>query len=167
MTIYGVDPGSEHSAMVIYDADQRKVACADDLPNSEMRACLRLSGAEGATVVCEWIASYGMPVGAEVFTTCYWVGVFAAEVERGGGRMLLLPRPDVKLHMCHSRRAKDANVRQALLDRFGPGRQTAVGTKKAPGPLYGVSNHAWAALAVAVTQADRMGADVTISSLEG
>jgi hypothetical protein len=42
-------------------------------------------------------------------------------------------------------RAKDPNVRQALLDKIGP-----VGTKKNPGPLYGVSGHGWSALAVAV-----------------
>jgi hypothetical protein len=41
-------------------------------------------------------------------------------------------------------RAKDANIRQALIDKLG-----AVGTKKAPGPLYGISGHLWAALAVA------------------
>jgi hypothetical protein len=32
----------------------------------------------------------------------------------------------------------------------GGERRAAMGTKKAPGPLYGVASHAWAALAVAV-----------------
>ena len=41
-----------------------------------------------------------------------------------------------------------ANIRQALLDLIGP-----QGTKKAPGPTYGVRSHEWAALAVAVTVA--------------
>src|SRR5690606_4735562 len=59
-------------------------------------------------------------------------------------------RKDVKLHLCGSPRAKDANIRQSLLDRFGPGKEKAVGTKQNPGPLYGVKSHMWAALAVAV-----------------
>ena len=42
--------------------------------------------------------------------------------------------------------AKDANVRQRLLDLVGPR-----GTKKAHGPTYGISGDEWAALAVAVT----------------
>jgi len=71
------------------------------------------------------------------------IGRFA-EVSRGSASLVF--RRDVKMHLCGSARAKDANIRQALLDRLGP-----VGTKKAPGPLYGVKSHIWAALAVAVT----------------
>ncbi len=65
----------------------------------------------------------------------------------------LLKRFDVKLHLCGNARAKDTNIRQALIDRFGgiEGKSKAVGTKKAPGPLYGCKSHMWAALAVAVT----------------
>jgi hypothetical protein len=51
----------------------------------------------------------------------------------------------VKLHLCNSPRAKDGNVRQALIDRVGP-----QGTKKGQGPTYGIKSHEWAALAVAV-----------------
>ena len=58
----------------------------------------------------------------------------------------LVYRKDVKLHLCGSPRAKDPNIRQALLDKLGP-----VGTKRQPGPCYGVKSHAWAALGVAVT----------------
>jgi hypothetical protein len=36
-------------------------------------------------------------------------------------------------------------VRQALIDRLGP-----QGTKKNPGPTYGMRSHLWAALAVGV-----------------
>jgi hypothetical protein len=57
----------------------------------------------------------------------------------------------VKLHLCNSSRAKDANVRQSLLDRYGSTRQLGIGTKGRPGPLYGVTGHAWAgALAAGV-----------------
>ena len=48
-------------------------------------------------------------------------------------------------------RAKDAHVRQSLLDRYGSTRQLAIGSKSRPGPLYGISGHSWAALAVAVS----------------
>jgi hypothetical protein len=58
----------------------------------------------------------------------------------------LVYRHQVKMHICGHPRAKDSNIRQALIDKLGP-----VGTKAAPGPLYGVKSHAWAAVAVAVT----------------
>ena len=41
----------------------------------------------------------------------------------------------------------------AVIDYFGPGQQAAVGTKKKPGPLYGLqklNKHAWAALTLGV-----------------
>ena len=43
--------------------------------------------------------------------------------------VIRVKRSAVKLHQCGSNRAKDANVRQALIDKMGP-----PGTKKAPGP---------------------------------
>jgi hypothetical protein len=58
----------------------------------------------------------------------------------------LVYRRDVKMFLCGSNRAKDGNIRQALLDLVGP-----QGTKKAPGPTYGLRGDEWAALAVAVT----------------
>ena len=61
----------------------------------------------------------------------------------------------MKLHLCHSARATDANIREALLDRYGPGKEKAVGRKAAPGPLFGVSKDIWSALAVAVTFSDQ------------
>jgi hypothetical protein len=36
-----------------------------------------------------------------------------------------------------------------------------MGTKKAPGPLYGTVSHQWAALVVALTAADQIGARET------
>jgi len=94
------------------------------------------------------VASYGMPVGKEVFETCVWIGRFM-QVWHDPDAVRLIYRRDVKLHLCGSARAKDGNIRQALIDKLGP-----QGTKKAPGPTYGVKSHAWAALALAVTAAE-------------
>jgi len=65
----------------------------------------------------------------------------------------MLPRRAVKLALCGDSRAKDANIRQALIDRFGG--SAAIGRKTAPGPLYGISRDVWSALAIAVTFALR------------
>ncbi len=68
----------------------------------------------------------------------------------GADRVARIKRLEVKIHLCHDSRAKDANIRQAILDRFG-GKEKAIGRMATPGPLMGVSGDLWAALAVAIT----------------
>ena len=105
------------------------------------------------TLVIEMVASYGMPVGTDIFETCVQIGRFE---QAWKGETARIFRREVKLHLCNNVRAKDSNVWQALVDRYGPGKAKAVGTKKAQGPLYGVTKHARAALAVGVTYLDQM-----------
>ena len=139
-TVVGIDPGPRDSSYVVWDG--QRVVSSGDLPNAELAAYL--DSAFGP-VACEWIESFGMAVGREVFETVFAIGMFSQHVDR----LRLVPRRDVKMHLCQSPRAKDGNIRQALIDRCG-----SVGTKKSPGPLYGISQHKWAALAVAVTAFD-------------
>lgn len=83
--------------------------------------------AEYDLLVIEMIASYGMPVGKEVFDTCVWIGKFIQTVEDRKMQAKYIYRKDEKMNICHSMKAKDSNIRQALIDRFGE-----VGTKKNP-----------------------------------
>ena len=151
--ILGIDPGPKEHAFVWWDADERRVIDLQTRPSFEslqtgehFRMLCKVK-----TVACEWIESYGMAVGQEVFRTVAGIGWLAGTI---GTEVRLVPRKSVKMHLCNSMRAKDANIRQALIDRFG-----VVGTKKAPGPLLGVSSHYWAALAVAVYAADTQAKD--------
>lgn len=138
--ILAIDPGPTKSAYVVWDGS--RVIVSGWVENDEVRAVIAIN-AHRATIAIEWIQSFGMVVGAPVFATCVEIGRM---VEVADARVLTVFRKDVKLHLCGSPRAKDPNIRQALLEAHGP-----VGTKKAPGPLYGVSGHVWSALAVAVT----------------
>lgn len=155
--ILAIDPGYTQSAWVLYNGD-RPVGFGIEA-NADLLEIVADIHAD--TFAIESIASYGMPVGAEVFETCIWSGRFiqcwVSFGALGGGEETVrrVYRRDVKLHLCGSARAKDANVRQALIDRYGPGKEKAIGRKASPGPLYGLSSHVWAALAVAVTAADR------------
>lgn len=141
--IYAIDPGPEQSGWVLWDHDRSDVIDSGVSPNEDIVKYLRQSRNDN---VCEMIASYGMPVGAEVFETCVWIGRF---LEASAGDFTRIFRREVKLHLCNSAKAKDANIWQALVDRFGP-----PGTKAKPGKLYGVKSHARAALALAVTYGD-------------
>ena len=147
MTIIAVDPGSTESAFVVWDGE--KIILKGKERNEDMRSILHDWGINPHHIcVIEMIASYGMAVGAEVFETCVWVGRFMEMF--GEARCERIKRLEVKLWLCHDSKAKDANIRQALIDRLG-----VVGTKNAPGPLFGVAGDMWAALAVAVTWWDK------------
>jgi hypothetical protein len=144
MKILAIDPGPIESALVFWDAAEEKIlAKAKDLNESILGQIGVFS--EGILVI-EMVACYGMPAGKDLFETALWVGRFIQAAEQFGMKWEKIYRKDVKLFFCQSMRAKDGNVRQALIDRFGH-----PGTKKAPGRLYGVSGDEWSALAVAVT----------------
>ena len=149
MLILAIDPGPEQSAALLYDSDKRCVGqdYAGQMLNAEIRPLLPI----GSILVIEHVSHYGsgMAVGASVFETCIAIGRFIQAWD-DDDTVHLVKRQTIKTVLCGSARAKDANVRQALIDRFGGSREKAIGTKKAPGPLYGVSGHLWSALAVAV-----------------
>lgn len=141
--ILAIDPGTTESGWVRYGYSG--VFGSGVTPNDELLHDLQRESDVSITLAIEMIASYGMAVGREVFETCVWIGRFQ-QAWHSPDSVRLVYRRDVKLHLCGSPRAKDANIRQALIDRIGP-----QGTKKQPGPTYGVKSHAWAALGVAVT----------------
>lgn len=157
MKLLAIDPGNEESALLVYDTQTRRPVIWEKMPNEAAR---RMVDQYRWTrhchlLVVEMIASYGMPVGVEVFETCVWVGRFIERWCSEHGRAPeMVYRRDVKLHLCGNSKAKDANVRQALIDRYG-GKKKAIGLKATPGPLYGLTGDCWAALGVAVTAAER------------
>ena len=156
--LIALDPGTVQTGVILFDGQNVRQAAV--LSNEDV--LILLDGVEASFCVIEMIASYGMPVGRETFETCVWIGRF---VERfGSHRCGRLFRRDVKLHLCGSARAKDPNVWQALLDRFGPGKEKAVGSKKSPGPLFGITSHERAALAVAVCWSDGIRSKVEIEN---
>lgn len=156
MLILAIDPGTTQSGWVEYDAESHRILDSGVLPNDEMLANLeRPSRADRLSI--EMIASYGMAVGREVFETCVWIGRFQ-QAWHTPDDVQLVYRRDVKLHLCGTSKAKDANIRQAVIDLFprvGGGKTPQIGTKAQPGPLYGVTSHAWPALAVAITAIGR------------
>lgn len=149
MTLISIDPANLNSAYCIIDTETYKPTGFAKIPNCELLHNLQLALAVGTTVVIENIASYGMAVGKEVFETCIWIGRYLQAAETAGAKVELIYRKDVKMNLCGSMKAKDTNIRQALIDRFGE-----VGTKKAQGWFYGFKSDIWSAYAVGVTYLD-------------
>lgn len=155
--VYAVDPGPEVSALIVFDG--AAVVNHQRLENAQLLAEIAdRTRTPDHVLVVEQIASFGMPVGADVFETCVWSGRFIQAWT--GDRDPLMPwarlkRHEVKSAICGNQRARDPHIRQALIDRFGPGREKAIGTTAAPGPLHGLAGDEWSALAVAVVWWDQ------------
>jgi hypothetical protein len=139
--ILAVDPGTFESAFVYWDAENTNILEKGILKNMDMIRYIQASRHD-ATVI-EMVASYGMPVGREVFETCVWIGRF---YQASREPVHLIYRKEVKSFLCGSMKAKDGHIRQSLIDIVGP-----QGTKASPGPTYKVHADEWAALAVAVS----------------
>lgn len=149
MHVLAIDPGPLESAYVRWNVSEERIEDMGLIPNHKMFAVIREN--RDACVAIEMIASYGMAVGTTVFETCVWIGQFMREARKAPVvRVDRVFRRECKTTLCHNSRAKDSNIRQALIDRYG-----LPGKKATPGKLYGVKKDIWAALAVAVTYTER------------
>lgn len=157
--ILAIDPGNIESAYCLIEEETYKPIEFGKAKNKEIRLVIanlfeQYNGVQLNTLVIEMVASYGMPVGKEVFDTCVWIGRFDEYFNcRPHDRLCatkFIYRKDVKMNLCNSMRAKDGNVRQALIDRFG-----VVGTKKNQGWFYGFKADIWSAYAVGITYLDK------------
>lgn len=153
--ILAIDPGSSESAWIVLE-DGVPGGFAT-WPNDKVLDVLSPPLQADVVVIENIEPRYGLNPGWETLDTARWVGRF--QQAAGPVPVVLLRRSEILRHLGvvtrgEGKTSADAGVRAALLDRFGgPG---AKGTKAAPGPLYGISGDAWAALSVAVTHADRL-----------
>ncbi len=143
--ILGIDPGQHQSGWCELDRVKGKyvVLGSGVIANSELLYNLALRDARSCTLALEVFEARGMPIGEDSIETILFTGrvmqVWTGELRR-------VRRSKIKLHLCGTSRAKDPNVRRVLIDKIG-----VPGTRKNPGPTFGVTSHAWAALACAVT----------------
>lgn len=154
--IIGIDPGNKESAFCLIAANNLHPIYFAKEKNEEMWKSVFNSaqtvGWDNVDFAVEMIASYGMPVGREVFETCLWIGRMMDRIEGTGKTCALIYRKDEKMAICHSPKANDATIRQALIDRFAYGvPNKGKGTKKNPGWFYGFRADIWQAYAIAVT----------------
>lgn len=146
MNLIAIDPGPEKSAFV-YITNGKLVMNRAIFGNNHLLEWIKTSGPFAHAIAIEKIASMGMAVGKSVFETCYWTGRFD---QACGGRATRITRHEIKMHLCGTMRSNDGDIRRAMIKRWGE-----QGTKKSPGPTYGIHSHIWSALAVATTYLDK------------
>jgi len=156
--VIAIDPGPTESAVVLWDGE--KIISSCDMPNENIVEAL----AEWDEAIPEWdterpldtdyvcaieqLRGFGVLASDAIFDTCWWSGRFAQAF--GMKRTHMIPRKKAAAHICGTGGiSKDQFVREAIIQRFG-GKEKAVGSKKSPGILYGISSHKWAALCIAL-----------------
>lgn len=131
MKLIAIDPGNIDSAYVIWNGEQ--ILEKGKINNRSLLDKIMLCEVDLAVI--EMIASYGMPVGQTTFDTCVWLGMFKREFEQYKIKVQLHFRNSVKLHHCGKTYAKDGNLRQVLVDKYGEDH-----SKKKPNYLYNTHN---------------------------
>ena len=156
MMVLAIDPGSKESAYVCFNSFNEHILDADLVPNDVMLSMCHDHTA-GQFLAIESIEGFGMTAGQELFDTCWWSGRFCQAFlkwPKSGQNMpkfQRIGRKAIKTHLCGCTTAKDKDIREALIYRFGE-----PGIKSKPGKLYGISGHCWSALAVAVVFSDSL-----------
>lgn len=160
MNVLAIDPGSLESGYVVWDGAGVLDHCI--CGNEGLLAGLSAGEFDYVDVcVIEDTECHpqktqsGHPyIPKHVIASQRYVGrLHQAWVERGQGDPIFLSRREIRGHLRANKRSStaDSQIRARLIDRFG-----APGTKAAPGTLYQIKSHEWAALAVAVTYCDQI-----------
>lgn len=149
-TIFAIDPGNTESGFALIQMPDFQLLDFGKVENHRLLQDIPFIAGQADCFAIEMVASYGMPVGKDVFETCVWIGRFIQKAE--GMERHSVYRKDEKLCLCGSLKAKDSNIKQALIDRYAKfDFKSGKGTKKNPDTFYGVSKDAWQAIAVGVT----------------
>lgn len=152
MTILALDPGNTQTGYAVLEMPEFRLIKFGKADNTSLLTLVANSDIlyDVDAVAIEMVASYGMAVGREVFETCVWIGRFHQASDHPNTHYVY--RKEEKEILCGSLRAKDANIRQALIDRYARhDLKNGKGTKGNPDVFYGVSKDVWAAIAVGVT----------------
>ena len=148
--IFAIDPGNTESGYAVIRMPDFKLLKFGKVKNEELMRLIPsiVESVDGFAI--EMVACYGMPVGKDVFETCVWIGRFIQKARPKNHTYIY--RKDEKLCLCGSLKAKDSNIKQALINRYAKHDfKTGKGVKKNPDTFYGVSKDVWQAIAVGVT----------------
>ena len=119
--ILGIDPGNELSAYCLCNYDLTPIEFGK-IPNGELidKVISLINNNKMQSVAVEHIQGYGMPVGKEVFETCYFIGKICDRIERNTSikNIRRIYRKDEKLAIVGNLKANDTIIRHTLIDMF-------------------------------------------------
>ena len=159
MRVLALDPGSVETGWIVLVADPpARPERFGISPNPAVRELLT-RGAFDLVAIESVPAVYGRSALPALCEAIRWEGRFMERADLADLPNIPAERARVKGLVCGAANAGDPDVRAELVRRWG-GESAAFGTKAigsgkkripaVPGPLSGVKDHIWAALAVAV-----------------
>lgn len=149
--VLAIDPGNVDSAFCIIDKETLRPIMFDKVKNRELSSMIQ-NELNYNEFVIERVQSYGMAVGRDVFQTCEWIGRFVQIAVMFHKPVFYIHRKDEKLHICGDSRAKDANIRRALIDRFATiDFKNGKGTKNKQDFFYGFKADIWQSYCTGLT----------------
>lgn len=152
--VLSLDPGNEHTGFVLADSETRRPLEFDKIPNRELADMMLNGTLKFDEFVTERMESMGTLIGRTVLESCEWVGRFSQIAESLGLEVNYVYRHEEKIHICGDSRAKDANIRRALIDRFAK-TANGKGTKKEPDFFFQFRSDIWSAYAILTCYLDR------------
>lgn len=157
MRILSIDAGTQESGYVIMEMPEENELALIQFGKIENEDLLQIiKTGEYDEAVYEQFQCYGMPIGESTIEAITWNGRFMQSILDRKKKANAVYRKEEKMYICHSLKAKDANIRQALIDRFAKkDKKSGKGTKKEPDVFFGVKKDVWQAIAVGVTFFDK------------
>jgi len=143
--IIGIDPGTEKSGFVVYDFDSRTLIENGTFPNENILRYNRFATLLSAEICIECPENFGMVVGHHIFDTLFFIGRFYQSLLDGGferNKIHRIKRGDIKYAVIGKRGGKDADIRAAMIARYGD-------TLKKTAKTYKLKAHEWQAFAAA------------------
>ena len=155
--ILAIDVGTTESGYAImrFDKEDIKLLSFGKIANDALMQIIKNDDYD--QLVYEQFQSFGKAVGESTIESILWNGrLIQAAMDRGIS-VDRIYRKEEKLCLCNTLRAKDANIRQALIDRYAKtDKKNGKGTKKEPDVFFGVKKDVWSAIAVGVTWMEKM-----------
>lgn len=150
MIILALDVGTTESGWCLMDCETYTPYDFGKTPNEEVLNIVKMGDYD--KLVYEEFKGYGMPIGDSTIRSITWNGRFIQSALDRGKQVGYVLRVEEKICLCNSTKAKDANIRQALIDEFAQfDFKTGKGTKKKPDWFYNFSLDIWTGYAVGVT----------------
>ena len=155
MKVFAIDAGTTESGFCIMDFATYKPLLFGKAENEEVLRYV-LEGCYDV-LVYEEFQSYGMSVGKSTITSITWNGRFIQAAVSLLKPYYPIYRAEEKIAICGTMKAKDANIRQALIDRFAQfDFKQGKGTKNNQDFFYGFAKDCWSAFCVGTTWIDKM-----------
>jgi hypothetical protein len=149
--VFALDVGSSRSGWAILEGIGKlhRVKGVETFGKTENLEVLRI--VQEWAGKCHFAIEYpkyqlGQPFQDTHITMATWVGRIMQRLDDLGASYSRIYRYREGMVMLNSSITSDAKIRAAVIAVYGP-----PGTKKNPGPTYGVTNDAWQAIAVGTT----------------